>query len=535
MGDSIWDNIEPISEHFSIPAIDISTTSGVHIPTEFPSEYDVGNCFQAENFDAGFSMHKCEFPVFDDNIDSTNFDGSEKIPTYSSALRNVQSGLNKAGKKSRKKKSCGASFVKQKRSNSKKAPRITGATVLSRKRGTSAVVSMNNPAHTSAFSPQPRKKKPSEITYTPRKPTNLLSTHLSTGDLDGTPNNSWPIPQTYVDIIEKANNGKIPIYEEHPPWLYTKPKQAMYLLKCRYLVPPRGSKCCESFGFPRLEGRRKEYLWKKMSFTTDVPKPQPLVRYVTAKCHRKNDTEKKCLYRLHAVMKLKRCSNDRWKTEGDYVVVDIRPDIGGKNRPSTPRATRSNKKTPENAKNSSKTQLKSLSELPRVAKIRESMRPTESPVRTQLAETMKEMMSIKNSSSPKTISEHYDTGKSITRPQEVKGLVVRTQISAVHTVQVKTCEFDQAGLIDNRARINPSPIAAPQAFKPYAHNLDEEFTLACEEPSAISFRSEKVSSDDKEQVNESRPLTPLCSIEKRKVYSAGKGPFHFSFRPHGNH
>jgi hypothetical protein len=35
------------------------------------------------------------------------------------------------------------------------------------------------------------------------------------------------------------------------------------------------------FGFPRVT-ERKKYRWKKMNFTTDLPKAKPLVTYVVA-------------------------------------------------------------------------------------------------------------------------------------------------------------------------------------------------------------------------------------------------------------
>jgi len=72
-----------------------------------------------------------------------------------------------------------------------------------------------------------------------------------------------------------------------------------------------GATIGSDFGFPRL-GIRKRFKWKKMNFTTDLPKKDPLVSYIVAsavKCEKffpgsNNDGP---VYRMHAVILKKRC------------------------------------------------------------------------------------------------------------------------------------------------------------------------------------------------------------------------------------
>lgn len=60
------------------------------------------------------------------------------------------------------------------------------------------------------------------------------------------------------------------------------------------------------FGFPRL-GIRKKFKWKKMNFTTDLPKKDPLVSYIVAsavKCEKffPGSNSDGPVYRMHAVI-----------------------------------------------------------------------------------------------------------------------------------------------------------------------------------------------------------------------------------------
>ena len=68
-----------------------------------------------------------------------------------------------------------------------------------------------------------------------------------------------------------------------------------------------GATIGSDFGFPRL-GIRKKYKWKKMNFTTDLPKKDPLVSYIVAsavKCEKffpGASTADGPVYRMHAVI-----------------------------------------------------------------------------------------------------------------------------------------------------------------------------------------------------------------------------------------
>ena len=58
------------------------------------------------------------------------------------------------------------------------------------------------------------------------------------------------------------------------------------------------------FGFPRQDGLRKEFKWKKMNFTTDLPKNAPLCSYLVAT----GKVGRDC-YRMHVVVNSKEYSN----------------------------------------------------------------------------------------------------------------------------------------------------------------------------------------------------------------------------------
>ena len=69
----------------------------------------------------------------------------------------------------------------------------------------------------------------------------------------------------------------------------------------------RANSIGSDFGFPRL-GIKKKYKWKKMNFTTDLPKRNPLVSYIVASAVRCEKffpgTSKNAgpVYRMHAVI-----------------------------------------------------------------------------------------------------------------------------------------------------------------------------------------------------------------------------------------
>ena len=66
------------------------------------------------------------------------------------------------------------------------------------------------------------------------------------------------------------------------------PNQSVKHLKLRdgliYFVKGKG--VGQDFGFPRMEFIKKKYRWKKMNFTTDLPKKHPYVTYVVASAMR---------------------------------------------------------------------------------------------------------------------------------------------------------------------------------------------------------------------------------------------------------
>jgi len=72
----------------------------------------------------------------------------------------------------------------------------------------------------------------------------------------------------------------------------------------------RANSIGSDFGFPRL-GIKKRYKWKKMNFTTDLPKRNPLVSYIVASAVRCEKffppgSKGSPVYRMHAViLKLK--------------------------------------------------------------------------------------------------------------------------------------------------------------------------------------------------------------------------------------
>ncbi|CAG9312961.1 unnamed protein product [Blepharisma stoltei] len=85
----------------------------------------------------------------------------------------------------------------------------------------------------------------------------------------------------------------------HPQSIYIQPKNGQI-----YFV--KGSSIGSEFGFPRVD-IKKRYRWKKMNFTTELPKRQPIVTYIVAsavKCEKSSPNEQKIgpSYRMHAVV-----------------------------------------------------------------------------------------------------------------------------------------------------------------------------------------------------------------------------------------
>jgi len=88
-------------------------------------------------------------------------------------------------------------------------------------------------------------------------------------------------------------------HKTHPLSIYTQPQNGMI-----YFV--EGNSVGSEFGFPRVD-IRKRYRWKKMNFTTDLPKRRPYVTYIVAsavKCEKffPNCKNEGPSYRMHAVI-----------------------------------------------------------------------------------------------------------------------------------------------------------------------------------------------------------------------------------------
>lgn len=68
----------------------------------------------------------------------------------------------------------------------------------------------------------------------------------------------------------------------------------------------QGNTIGSDFGFPRL-GIKKKFKWKKMNFTTELPKKSPLVSYIVASAIKCEKFFPGCslegpAYRMHAVI-----------------------------------------------------------------------------------------------------------------------------------------------------------------------------------------------------------------------------------------
>lgn len=91
----------------------------------------------------------------------------------------------------------------------------------------------------------------------------------------------------HVDLY--AKKFQFPIFDEHPKWIYNQPTNGcIYFLKNKHL---------REFGFPRRPDVKKVFKWKKMNFTTNLPKNAPLTTYLVATG--KDDLQ---CFRMHAVV-----------------------------------------------------------------------------------------------------------------------------------------------------------------------------------------------------------------------------------------
>ena len=88
--------------------------------------------------------------------------------------------------------------------------------------------------------------------------------------------------ETYPDQIVSGSYA-------HPDEVYSLPRNGqIYFIKGWHL---------REFGFPRKDDLRKKFKWKKMNFTTDLPKNDPICSYLVAT----GRVGREC-YRMHVVV-----------------------------------------------------------------------------------------------------------------------------------------------------------------------------------------------------------------------------------------
>ena len=81
----------------------------------------------------------------------------------------------------------------------------------------------------------------------------------------------------------------MPIFSSHPIRVYSTPKNGeIYFLSNKHL---------RQFGFPRVDDLEKKMKWKKMNFTTDLPKHNPQVKYLVSSGKYRSKS-----YRMHVVV-----------------------------------------------------------------------------------------------------------------------------------------------------------------------------------------------------------------------------------------
>ena len=107
-------------------------------------------------------------------------------------------------------------------------------------------------------------------------------------------------------LILRLKIEKLSIFLNNNLYIYL--LTILYLDGLLYFV--EGATIGSDFGFPRL-GIRKRFKWKKMNFTTDLPKRDPLVSYIVAsavKCEKffPGSNDDGPVYRMHAVILKKR-------------------------------------------------------------------------------------------------------------------------------------------------------------------------------------------------------------------------------------
>jgi hypothetical protein len=117
--------------------------------------------------------------------------------------------------------------------------------------------------------------------------------------------NRWLTGEEYQNMLHNMQdyarqfNFDVLRFKRHPDAIYLKPSNGLV-----YFV--EGSSIGSEFGFPRVD-IKKRYKWKKMNFTTDLPKKNPVVSYIVAsaiRCERYFPNTKNLgpVYRMHAVI-----------------------------------------------------------------------------------------------------------------------------------------------------------------------------------------------------------------------------------------
>jgi len=90
--------------------------------------------------------------------------------------------------------------------------------------------------------------------------------------------NSQLEDETRYPLYRASELGKCKLTgtPKQPAWLYANPRVGIFFFECEHL---RGK---ASFGFPKAEGTKKLYEWKKTSYLNEVPRARPLISYITA-------------------------------------------------------------------------------------------------------------------------------------------------------------------------------------------------------------------------------------------------------------
>lgn len=147
-----------------------------------------------------------------------------------------------------------------------------------------------------------------------------MDKHINSEAIDFGWESKWLKGEEYSFILKHKEaycdkyNLKKYASKTHPQSIYIQPKNGQI-----YFV--KGSSIGSEFGFPRVD-IKKRYRWKKMNFTTELPKRQPIVTYIVAsavKCEKSTPNEPKIgpSYRMHAVV-LSEMSDD------PYILCHVR-------------------------------------------------------------------------------------------------------------------------------------------------------------------------------------------------------------------